>query len=203
MSFLNAFFDSIVRLDLKLFYLINHAKLGVLDKILPIFSDETLIRIFYLVTGLILWKKFSLKKCARIWFVLVVGYLWVDFSSSKILKPIFKRERPFLVNKDLYYYSNQKFNYLEQPVIKKTSYAFPSGHASNVGFASLYLGLFYKRFLPLWTGFTLMVGWSRIYLGHHYPLDVIGGYVWGFLWALITYKLVHRFIPSKIPYPKP
>lgn len=202
MSFLNVFFDSIVRLDQKLFYLINHAKLGVLDKILPIFSDEILIRIFYLITGLILWKKFSLKKCVIIWFVLVVGYLWVDYSSSKILKPIFKRERPFLVNKDLYYYFNQRFNYLEQPVIKKASYAFPSGHASNVGFASFYLGLFYKKFLPFWIGFMVFVGWSRIYLGHHYPLDVIGGYVWGFLWALIIHKLVRRVILSEPPYLK-
>lgn len=203
MSFLSAFFEFILRLDQKLFYLINHLRLDVFDRILPLFSDETLIRIFYIATGLVLWKKFSLKKCMMIWFFLIVGYLWVDFSASKILKPIFKRERPFLVNENLYYYSNQKFNYLEKPVTKKASYAFPSGHASNVGFASFYLGLFYKKFLFLWISFMLLVGWSRIYLGHHYPLDVVGGYVWGFLWALIIYKLVQRFIPSKTPYPKP
>ena len=40
---------------------------------------------------------------------------------------------------------------------------------------------------------TLLVGLSRIYLGVHYPTDVVGGWILGFIWASICWLVAERF----------
>jgi undecaprenyl-diphosphatase len=73
-------------------------------------------------------------------------------------------------------------------------YSFPSDHmtfACTVAFGFI-LGRVYKLgiFLLL---LAFVIGWSRIYLGIHYPLDIAGGLVLGFLSALVCVKglLIH------------
>jgi len=43
---------------------------------------------------------------------------------------------------------------------------------------------------------TLIVGVSRVFLGVHYPTDVVGGWMLGFLWAAITFLVTRRFEPA-------
>jgi undecaprenyl-diphosphatase len=40
---------------------------------------------------------------------------------------------------------------------------------------------------------TFMVGVSRLFLGVHYPSDVVGGWMLGFLWAALTFLVTRRF----------
>jgi len=84
-------------------------------------------------------------------------------------------------------------------------YSFPSGHAGNTMavavFLTLLLGGHYSlmRWLPLcW---SLVVGFSRIYLGVHFPSDVLGGFLlgalWGWVWYLITMHVMGRLNQGK------
>lgn len=76
------------------------------------------------------------------------------------------------------------------------SFSFISGHASNtMAFTVFFILLFKKRirgmyFLLIW---PLVFGYSRIYLGLHFPLDIICGYLWGALSGVFHYKLYNRF----------
>jgi membrane-associated phospholipid phosphatase len=68
-------------------------------------------------------------------------------------------------------------------------YSFPSGHSQNA--TVIWLGLaFYLKKWPLGIAcvlITLLVGFSRLYLGVHYPMDVIGGYTLGLVLIFLFY----------------
>lgn len=105
-------------------------------------------------------------------------YLVVTPLGSKILnrtlKLFFQRERP----------------HLWDAVSSKLSYAFPSGHAMFS--ASVVIVLIVLAWNTRWrwvvfsTGslFTLTVGWTRIYLGKHYPSDVLAGWMLAIAWSI-------------------
>lgn len=79
---------------------------------------------------------------------------------------------------------------LWEQLITETSHAFPSGHA--VGSSALALALIIIswrtkcRWLVVAGGvtYTFLIGYSRLYLGVHYPSDVVGGWLLALLWAL-------------------
>ena len=107
---------------------------------------------------------------------------------SSLLKIGIDRPRPDLVSK----------------LAVETSLSFPSGHAMLAAVTYLTLGTLAARFLPgrvtkifvfvLAVLVTLMVGVSRLYLGVHWPSDVLAGWCAGFAWAMLCW-LAARFLP--------
>jgi len=82
------------------------------------------------------------------------------------------------------------------------SFGYFSGHASNSFALAVFFSLILKnRFtkIPLiLVGLASAVGYSRIYIGVHYPLDVISGMIFGGLVGYVTYLTWLKISPRKI-----
>ena len=147
---------------------LNLTRLGNIQIALPV----TLIIILFYV-----YK--SEKKHALIIAASVAGAV----VANSALKLLFHRTRPALWH----------------TIITEKSYSFPSGHAlvSSALISAIILICWNKsyRFVVLGVGVLLigLIGLSRVYLGVHYPSDIIGGWIIGSAWSVITYLSVNRF----------
>ena len=80
-------------------------------------------------------------------------------------------------------------------------YSYFSGHASNsFAIATFFVVLFAKRFRAMRLLFVIatLVAYSRIYIGVHYPLDVISGAVFGAFAGWLFAKIYLKFIPNPL-----
>ncbi|NAZ30266.1 MAG: phosphatase PAP2 family protein [Caldimicrobium sp.] len=174
--------------DQALFYLINHARSPFFDAILPFFTSPYAFLLFLLAFFVALFPlalRKNIRTIAIAFFFFVLGYGISDFSCSHILKPIFGRERPFASLERVYYYTPEgKFVFLEKPINKETR-SFPSCHATNAGFLMVYTFFLRRQTLFLTLPTAILVGLSRVYLGHHFPFDVLGGFFFGSILGIV------------------
>ena len=83
-------------------------------------------------------------------------------------------------------------------------YGFASSHASNsIGLAVISSLILRNRLYTLSiVGWAILVSYSRIYLGVHYPGDIFGGMVIGVSSAFLCYGLIQKFKPQLVSGPK-
>lgn len=100
--------------------------------------------------------------------------------ANVILKGIFARSRPSIFT----------------PLVHETSYSFPSGHAMvSAAFVCVLMIVFWHtrfRYLAVIGGFalTFLIGLSRVYLGVHYPSDIVAGWSVGLIWAVLAGSII-------------
>lgn len=148
---------------------------------------------WYMVMAIILGSALYVYK-KHFWIVvLAMGLAWglADLSSTRIFKNNVKRLRPCHseLHKDAY-----------APLGCGGQYGFVSSHASNsaaLAVMSILLFAHWARFIGIF--WVIVVCYTRIYLGKHYPLDLIGGALLGTLcsWLLYTFlikKLKTKFV---------
>lgn len=110
------------------------------------------------------------------------------FITNLLLKNTVKRKRPY-----------ETIPQLEALLPLQRDWSFPSGHTTS----SISAGLLLLLHLPFWIGILCMgialcIIWSRMYLGVHYPTDILGGILIGSVCAItaehFTCYILHRFI---------
>jgi undecaprenyl-diphosphatase len=160
--------DFFYSIDLAIFYFFNHTiSIGFLDKFFSIITNVNNWYISYVILLSISWIKGG-----RIGKIAVVGIflliLTVDQTGYRILKELFARPRPCQTLSDAL-----------TPLGCTGTYSFPSNHALN-NFAA---AMFFYRLFPKfkWVLFitATLIAISRVYLGLHYPSDIIGGAIIG------------------------
>lgn len=142
---------------------------------------------FWILIALVL---LIFKKTRTAGIMVLVSLIINHILTNEILKDLFGRPRPYTVSGEL------------TTLIKQlSSYSFPSGHTST-SFAAAFVML---RMLPKKFGIpalvlATMVGFSRLYVGVHYPTDVLGGIVVGFMcsvWAHYLVQVIKKKIEEK------
>ena len=193
--------DFILELDQSLFIFLNSLGSDNFDKIwLTISNKETwyilylIIMLFYLpgrvnnsLLGFLSFYESKPKNRNRIFFILIATILIIfTDQSSNFFKDYFERLRPC---------HNPDISYLIRIVKEGCGglYGFFSAHSANTFAFAIFIYLntkknyrLYMSFLFIW---ATIISYSRIYLGVHFPTDIIFGAVYGLLSGYLFYKL--------------
>jgi undecaprenyl-diphosphatase len=114
--------------------------------------------------------------------------LIVTDQTTNLFKVTFQRLRPC---------NNPEINTIIRLVKPSNSFSFFSGHAANSMATMTFLFLLlkkYYRYAFLVFLFPLIFAYSRIYLGLHYPMDILTGYLFGASFGFIAYKLYQKYV---------
>lgn len=128
-----------------------------------------------------------------LWFVLTIAFYFVNINAGLaftfalviqiilqiVMKKIFSRERPYIKHEDI-----------TNLMLPPDRFSFPSGHTAGAFAMTFVFYYFYPvMFIPFLV-LSLMIGISRMYLGLHYPTDVLAGMVVGYVSARLSVVIV-------------
>lgn len=180
---------SLLKLDEQLLLFINGLNSTFLDSFMWMMSSKTVWIPLYIFLAAVIVVKFRIK---AIWIILILAIAigLSDVTGSKVFKPNVKRLRPsheiHLENK-LHYVNGED----GKPYTGGT-YGYFSSHASTTFCLATFVFLLFRKknraysALFLW---SFIIGLSRIYLGVHYPSDVITGFLFGAGYALLAFQI--------------
>jgi undecaprenyl-diphosphatase len=173
--------DQILAKDIELFQLLNSSwSHPVLDNIMPIFTDLHLYPlILYPFVSILFAIIFYYHRKKGVWILscVFISIALADGISYRLIKPAVQRLRPP---------DSQIRVTLRTDRFHGNS--FPSNHAANAFAFATALSLFIRRGKFIYFFLAVLVSYSRVYVGVHFPLDVVCGATIGYFSALLTYK---------------
>ena len=182
--------DTIVEIDKQIMVFFNKTISNpIFDFIMPIITNQNFLVFFGLI--LIGYLAYFGGKRGRITIVLLlIAASFSDAICFQIIKPWVGRIRP----------SHEFYEYINLLVSKGGKYSFPSNHAANSFVFATVLSYFYdKNRISLYI-LASTIAFSRVYVGVHYPLDIIFGSIIGYiiswiilsLWVIIKMRELKR-----------
>jgi len=154
---------SLQKIDEYFFRIINSAGWEQMDQLMILFSSKWFWIPLYIYILYLIYKRFSYQ---FIKILLAFGLLIfiADFGSVHLFKEVFERARP------CYFLENIR-------VVDGCGgpFGFISSHASNSFALAFFMALLFRNFwgFALLFSWAVVIGFSRIYLGVHYPFDIL------------------------------
>jgi len=154
-------------IDIWLFRAINSAYTSpVLDSLMVYVTQKSNF-LGVIVVAAVLILVFG-KRRDRVGLALLVLVVATSDSTCNLLKHLFMRVRPC-----------GALEGVRLLVGCGGAYSMPSGHATNIFAAMVFLALRYRKGAPVFLVFAVMVAYSRVYVGVHYPSDIAVGALLG------------------------
>lgn len=179
--------EELLKFDKELFIFLNSLGSVSYDDFWSIITQQIywtpfFIGVFYLIQKKVGWKNFGIA--------IVFLALLITFTDqiTNLVKNGIQRLRPC---------NDPEIKEIIRVVISRNSYSFFSGHASNSMGSTMFIFLiirnYYKHTYLLFF-FPIIFAYSRIYLGLHFPLDILTGYIFGIVNGIVFYKLYALFL---------
>lgn len=185
--------ERILTLDKQLFLFLNGLGSENFDPFWLFITKQSNWTPFFLLLLYSIHKKLGIKQ-TLILVLLIAALVTFTDQTTNLIKNTVQRLRPC---------NNEEINGIMRVVKSSDTFSFFSGHATNSMAVATFVVLLFKSqvkyigFLFLW---PLIFAYSRIYLGLHYPSDIISGFVFGassgFLAYAIFQKIQKKYFPQ-------
>ena len=178
--------EQLIQFDQNLFFTINHGlSNSFFDWLMPALRNRFFWTPLYLFIIIFSIRTYGKQGWIMILF-LALTFGCTDFISSSLIKPTVQRLRP-----------------CNDPEIKSdvknlvdcgSGYSFPSSHASNhFGLAVFLIVLFFSKWkliLPMGLLWAASISFAQVYVGVHYPIDILAGAMLGGMIGFIMGKIL-------------
>lgn len=169
-------------INYDIFYFINGLGFEEMDTIMTLISSKFIWIPLYLFLIFLIYNK---EKNNFFWTLFMISLLifFADSGSVYFFKNQFEILRPC--------HTPNVMEIMRNLNNCGGQYGFISSHASNSFAISFFISFVLKsKKVFFWLiNWAILIGLSRIYLGVHFPFDIIGGMIWGLLVSLLIYKL--------------
>jgi len=184
--------DFLLSFDLSVFRFVNGSLQNVVfDFLMPFLTDlnKNKPALAVILVALVVWF-FKGGRDARLAILMLIPTILLsDQLNSSVIKFIIERPRPCHVLSDVHLL-----------VSCGSGFSFPSSHAVNNFAGAVVLSFFVPRSAWGWFTFAAIVSFSRVYVGVHYPSDVVGGAVVGIAcggFIILLFGFVEKFLKSR------